>query len=94
MLPALAALAEDAGEELGGGFDVWVRFVGFAPCLGKTAFDGGLQDTRSVATKIRSRSLQRRHSRVKVREQFFDLRDDSLLFGERRERNVNILDVA
>ena len=65
-------------EQVGGGFGAGV--LG-APGGGQFPFDGGFQDGGAITLEIGLGSLQRRHPRVQVREQLFNLRHDAPLFS-------------
>ncbi len=83
--PVGAALLEDAGEELVGGFVVAAFGAGeFGFGGNEVSFAGGLQHGRPVALQVRLGPLERRHPRIQSRELLLDLGDDSILFRQGR----------
>src|SRR6185312_8337473 len=86
--PALAAVGEDAGEELFAGF------VGAAFGLGEfgfggdeAAFAGGLEDGGAVALEVGLHAAQCDHAGIEAGELLFDFGDDFRLFLLWRNRN-------
>lgn len=89
--PAGAAFLQDACQQLGAGF---CGRVLRAPIGSELAFDCGFQQGLSVLRQFFLCGLQLGHPGIKVGKQFFELFNDTGLFGEWGKRYSKGLNIA